>query len=62
VGYLVHCNSCGRFHNQAKCYACDSKLTKYNEMRFDASKILMSKFSAKKDRYTFELRIKGQAS
>ena len=31
-------------------------------MRFDASKILMSKFSAKKDRYTFELRIKGQAS
>jgi len=62
MSYLVYCNSCGRFHNQPKCYAHGSKLTKYNEMRFDASKILMPKFTPKKEISTFELRVKGQAS
>ena len=59
---IVYCNSCGRFHNQPKCYACDLKLNKYNEMRFDASKIWMPKFTPEKDRSTFELGGKGQAS
>lgn len=50
MSYLVYCNSCG------------SKLKKYKEMRFEASKTLMQKFTPNKDRYTFELRVKGQAS
>jgi recombinational DNA repair protein RecR len=62
MSYIVYCNSCGRFHDQTKCHACESKLKKYNEMHFDASKRSMPKFATKKDRYTFQLRVKGEAS